>query len=59
MRTTIAIDQDLALRVKDHANKLGNPSMTAMSELLLRKACDFIDAKGYDALIKIPSANKS
>ena len=55
MRTTVAINQKVARRVFDHAEKIGNRSMAAMVEFMLRKSCDFIDSKGYDAFVKIPS----
>lgn len=58
MKTTIAIDQDIALRVAWHAEKVGNKSMKAMAEFMLRKACDFIDVKGYDEFIKISAIKK-
>lgn len=59
MRTTAAIDKDIADRVMRHATNLGNRSMTAMVEYLLRKSCDFIEANGYDEFIKIPSGRKA
>jgi hypothetical protein len=58
MRTTVAIDKDIAIRVMSHADKLGNRSMASMVEYMLRKTCDFVDKNGYDALVKIPSAKK-
>jgi len=54
MRTTATIDKDIADRVMEHAGKLGNRSMAAMIEFMLRKACDFIEANGYDEFVKIP-----
>lgn len=53
MRTTVAIDKEIANRVMRFADKVGNRSMTAMVEFMLRKSCDFIDAHGYDEFIKI------
>ena len=56
--TTISIDQTIADRVAEHATRVGNKSMKAMSEFMLRKACDFIEANGYDEFIKIPVGRK-
>lgn len=56
MRTTVAIDQKIARRVVAHAEKVGNRSMTAMVEFMLKKSCEFIETNGYDAFIKIPSS---
>jgi len=55
-RTTIAIRKDIADRVLAHADELGNKSTSAMVEFMLRKACDFIEAQGYDKFIGL--ANK-
>lgn len=57
MRTTIAIDKNVAQRVAEHGERLGNRSLGAMSEFLLRKACDLIDSQGVDAIINISSAD--
>jgi group I intron endonuclease len=53
MRTTISINKETAERVSAQANKIGNKSMTSMVEFMLIKACDFIDANGYDEFINI------
>jgi len=58
MRTTVAIDQNTASRVASHAEEMGNRSMSAMVEFMLRKACDFVDDKGYSEFIKIPNSKK-
>ena len=58
MRTTIAINKNIAQRVTQHADKIGNRSMTSMVEFLLGKACDYIDNHGYDAFIQIKPAIK-
>ena len=58
MRTTVAIDKDIAARVISHADKLGNRSMSSMVEYMLRKSCDFLDINGYDEFIKIPTSLK-
>lgn len=56
MRTTIAIDKKIADRVADYGKKLGHQSMSATAQLMLRKACDFIDSQGFESFLKISSS---
>jgi len=58
MRTTVAIEQNTADRVTGHAEQMGNRSMAAIVDFMLRKACDFIDDKGYTEFIKIPQSKE-
>ena len=55
MRTTIAIDKHVAERVASYGEKLGHQSVSAIAQLMLRKACDLIDLQGFEALINISS----
>ena len=54
MRTTVAIDKDIAERAARHGENMGNRSMSSVVEFMLRKSCDLIDAQGYDAFVNIP-----
>lgn len=59
MKTTVAIDKEVSKRVMEHAEELGNRSMSAMVDFMLTKSCDFIDTHGYDSFIKIPPGKKN
>lgn len=57
-RTTIAIRKDIADRVMDHADKLGNKSISSMAEFLLNKSCSFIENEGYDKFLRFAKKQK-
>ena len=59
MKTTVLIDQGLGHRLKICAEKFGVNSMSAMAELSIRKALDFIESNGYDSFIAISSKREN
>lgn len=58
MATTVRIEWGLAHRLDKKQAELGFKTRSNLIELLLGKGLDFLDASGFDALIKIPSTGE-
>lgn len=51
-RTTITINRELAGRAAGIGLKVGHKTMAGSAEFLLRTACDYVRAHGFDKFIK-------